>query len=65
MTSTSRAYFEDMYRDTDDPWDFETSAYEKRKYAADAGLSSQGALPTCFRTRMFDRRPHGPPAPTL
>jgi SAM-dependent methyltransferase len=33
MTSTSRAYFEDMYGDSDDPWEFETSAYEQRKYA--------------------------------
>lgn len=32
MTSTNRAYFEDMYRDSEDPWDFETSAYEQRKY---------------------------------
>ncbi len=33
MTSTSRAYFERMYRDSVDPWDFESSAYEQRKYA--------------------------------
>jgi SAM-dependent methyltransferase len=33
MTSTNRAYFEDIYRDSEDPWDFETSAYEQRKYA--------------------------------
>jgi Nodulation protein S (NodS) len=33
MRSTSRSYFEDMYRDADDPWGFETSLYEERKYA--------------------------------
>ena len=33
MTSTSRAYFEQMYRDNVDPWEFESSAYEQRKYA--------------------------------
>jgi hypothetical protein len=33
MTSTGRAYFEEMYRDVDDPWKFETSLYERRKYA--------------------------------
>jgi SAM-dependent methyltransferase len=33
MTSTSRAYFEDMYRTENDPWNFETSEYEQRKYA--------------------------------
>ena len=25
--------FEQMYRDSDDPWAFETSPYEQRKYA--------------------------------
>src|SRR5580692_1195149 len=33
MRSTSRAYFDQMYRDNVDPWDFEHSAYEQRKYA--------------------------------
>lgn len=33
MTSTSRSYFEQMYRVSDDPWEFETSPYEQRKYA--------------------------------
>jgi SAM-dependent methyltransferase len=32
MTSTHRAYFEEMYRETADPWEFETSPYETRKY---------------------------------
>jgi trans-aconitate methyltransferase len=33
MTSTSRRYFDEMYAGDDDPWDFETSDYEQRKYA--------------------------------
>lgn len=28
------SYFDDLYRANDDPWDFETSAYEAGKYAA-------------------------------
>ncbi len=27
-----REYFEGLYADSDDPWGFETSAYERRKY---------------------------------
>jgi hypothetical protein len=33
MTSTARAYFEEMYENCDDPWDFAHSSYESRKYA--------------------------------
>jgi predicted TPR repeat methyltransferase len=33
MTSTARSYFEQMYAECDDPWQFATSAYEQRKYA--------------------------------
>lgn len=33
MTSTSRSYFDQMYRDDVDPWRFESSLYEQRKYA--------------------------------
>lgn len=33
MTSTDRSYFEEMYREESDPWGFETSPYERRKYA--------------------------------
>ncbi len=32
MTSTNRSYFEEMYRDDADPWGFEGSSYEQRKY---------------------------------
>lgn len=31
--STALSYFEDMYATDDDPWHFETSRYERRKYA--------------------------------
>lgn len=37
MTSTHRAYFEKMYRETADPWQFETSPYETRKYGITVG----------------------------
>src|ERR1700735_3218994 len=33
MTSTDRSYFEEMYRNDTDPWRFESSPYEQRKYA--------------------------------
>jgi hypothetical protein len=33
MTSTRRRYFDDMYDGDVDPWGFESSAYEQRKYA--------------------------------
>jgi SAM-dependent methyltransferase len=33
MTSTKRSYFDEMYEGDADPWDFESSAYEQRKYA--------------------------------
>ncbi|MCP9236517.1 bifunctional PIG-L family deacetylase/class I SAM-dependent methyltransferase [Lewinella sp. JB7] len=33
-SSLSGAYFDRVYRDRDDPWNFETSAYEREKYAA-------------------------------
>ncbi|RYD51127.1 MAG: methyltransferase domain-containing protein [Sphingobacteriales bacterium] len=32
--SLDAAYFRDVYNANDDPWDFETSAYEAQKYAA-------------------------------
>ncbi len=34
MSSTARAYFDAMYAQNSDPWGFETSSYEKRKYEA-------------------------------
>jgi hypothetical protein len=33
MTSTDRSYFDQMYRQDRDPWGFESSAYERRKYS--------------------------------
>lgn len=29
----NRSFFEEWYADSDDPWEFETSSYEQRKYA--------------------------------
>ncbi|MBV2148044.1 nodulation S family protein [Sphingobium sp. AS12] len=36
-TSLGHDYFETMYRGTDDPWDLESSAYERDKYAHSIG----------------------------
>jgi predicted TPR repeat methyltransferase len=33
MTSTDREYFQNMYDESTDPWNFATSSYEQRKYA--------------------------------
>lgn len=33
MVSTDRSYFDEMYRADPDPWRFESSWYEERKYA--------------------------------
>jgi predicted TPR repeat methyltransferase len=33
MSSTKRSYFDEMYQGDTDPWDFESSEYEHRKYA--------------------------------
>lgn len=33
MTSMRRSYFDEMYRSDHDPWQFESSWYEQRKYA--------------------------------
>jgi methylase of polypeptide subunit release factors len=33
MTSTDRQYFQNMYDESTDPWNFATSSYEQRKYA--------------------------------
>lgn len=33
MADTSRAFFENMYRQSEDPWDFSASTYEQKRYA--------------------------------
>lgn len=38
--SLSTEYFDELYQQNEDPWDFKTSAYERDKYAA-----TLGALP--------------------
>lgn len=42
-------YFDDVYRNNDDPWNFETSEYEKGKYAA-----TLKALPKPFYDAAFE-----------
>ena len=57
MTSTGRSYFEEMYRDSDDPWEFETSLYEQRKYAITVASLPRSSLSIGIRAWMFHRGP--------
>lgn len=45
MTSTDHQYFQNMYAASNDPWDFETSAFERRKYALTVGTLTK----ECYR----------------
>lgn len=51
MTKASlpATYFDKMYRASEDPWDFETSEYEKNKY-----LATTGALPRAEYENGFE-----------
>jgi predicted TPR repeat methyltransferase len=49
MGSTSRAYFESIYAESEDPWNFETSEYELRKYEL-----TMAALPRPFYLKAFE-----------
>ena len=49
MSSTSREYFDSMYAHSSDPWNFETSVYEKRKYVA-----TMAALPRRRYANAFE-----------
>jgi predicted TPR repeat methyltransferase len=49
MSSTSREYFDAMYAHSSDPWNFETSLYEKRKYGA-----TMAALPRRRYANAFE-----------
>ena len=39
MTSMHRTYFDEMYQCDPDPWQFESSWYEQRKYALTSGCT--------------------------
>jgi SAM-dependent methyltransferase len=49
MPSLPPAYFDDVYRASEDPWSFETSEYERRKYEA-----TLAALPEQRYTSAFE-----------
>jgi len=49
MSSLTRAYFEDLYAKSGDPWRFASSAYERAKYAA-----SLAALPDARYARALE-----------
>ncbi len=40
-SSLDRSYFETLYSQSVDPWDFRTSPYEQRKYAATLDILSR------------------------
>lgn len=48
MTSTARAYFDEMYETTDDPWQFASSDYEQRKYAITVASLPKGRYVSAF-----------------
>lgn len=49
MTNTRRSYFEEMYASKQDPWEFETSWYEQRKYSL-----TMAALPRARYSSAFE-----------
>ncbi|GAB3726832.1 class I SAM-dependent DNA methyltransferase [Spirosoma lituiforme] len=48
-SSLSKTYFDEVYQENDDPWNFETSPYELAKYAA-----TMAALPRERYTNAFE-----------
>ncbi len=48
MSSTDRSYFDEMYRRSPDPWDFESSWYEARKYALTVASLPQARYRSAF-----------------
>jgi SAM-dependent methyltransferase len=48
VSSHPRSYFEEMYRHGPDPWDFETSWYEQRKYALTVAALPERRYRSCF-----------------
>ena len=58
MTSTSRSYFEQMYRDDADPWEFESSPYEQRKYAVTVASLPRSRYRSRLRAGMLRRSAH-------
>jgi SAM-dependent methyltransferase len=48
MKSTSREFFEDMYRTTPDPWSFASSQYEQERYATTLEFVPPGRFSNVF-----------------
>ena len=46
--SLSESYFNDVYKNRDDPWDFETSEYEMKKYEATIGALTRERYHNAF-----------------
>jgi len=49
MTSTKRTYFDEIYQGDADPWDFESSEYEHRKYGV-----TMASLPKSHYGSVFE-----------
>ncbi len=56
--SIDPATFERMYRAEEDPWSFETSAYEAAKYEQHGRGPRRAPVPPRPGARLLDRRPH-------
>jgi 2-polyprenyl-3-methyl-5-hydroxy-6-metoxy-1,4-benzoquinol methylase len=48
MNTLDRKYFDDVYAANDDPWNFETSEYEKGKYAATISALTKNRYKSAF-----------------
>ena len=54
----AREHFEARYAADPDPWDFETSAYERAKYERTLAALGDRRYASGLRGRLLDRRPH-------
>jgi trans-aconitate methyltransferase len=48
MVSTDLRYFQDLYAASDDPWNFSTSPYERRKYSMTVGILNEARYQNAF-----------------
>ena len=54
-----REYFEGLYAESDDPWNFETSEYERNKYRRTLAVLGERTLPEGSGGGSFHRRLYG------
>ena len=58
IKSLPPSYFDERYAANPDPWQFETSEYEREKYAATLAAMPRGQLPPHPGDRLLHRRSH-------